>query len=486
MNAASQAEQSKYAATMRSFELKKQARKVIVPTSIEDVKAALREMRQPITLFGEGPYDRRERLREAVAAVELDARGYSGAANSSQVGMDMNVDKQDDAHGKGRVEVVYTSASEQLIEARSIMAQLSFVRAQQRLSTRRDVLSNTAATTSHMQQVAESYSTLRALQLESSASALTEQRPLVKLRFSPHGRLIATGSLGCHVSLWESTSLAPVASLTKGGHRERIMSLAWHPTAFMGGTALLASASADGRCLLWDCRDCECPGTTAAENSREGGHVPTMEPRSTLEGHKGAVTDCEFHPSGRYLASSGIDYSWRLFDCETSQELQLQDGHAKECTALSFQPDGSLLMTCDAAGVVLLWDVRSGKEIGVLKGHVEKITSCSFNSNGFLACTASVDNTVRVWDIRENRCTYMLPAHSAAISEARYSPSGEALLTASFDSSIRVWSTRDHQLLTDMKGHHGKVMAADFSPEGGGNRIASAGFDRTVKLWAAQ
>lgn len=77
----------------------------------------------------------------------------------------------------------------------------------------------------------------------------------------------------------------------------------------------------------------------------------------------------------------------------------------------------------------------------------------------------------------------------------------------------QLWSTRDWSLLKVLAGHEGKVMAADIAPrpvngdqqqqqdgdtgmadaEGNGDLgaglqhlIGSAGYDRTVKLWAPQ
>lgn len=71
LNEESKEAQLLHAENLRKYETKKRARAIIVPTSIEEVKAKLRELRQPVTLFGEGPADRRERLREVIASMDL-------------------------------------------------------------------------------------------------------------------------------------------------------------------------------------------------------------------------------------------------------------------------------------------------------------------------------------------------------------------------------------------------------------------------------
>jgi len=381
LSAASLEEQAKYQASIRQFEIKRRARSVVVPTAIADVKLALREMGLPITLFAEGPYDRRERLREAIADAEMRRGG--GAANGAVVG-DGKVSGQAAGERKAAQEVFYSSASDVLLAARQVMADHSFACSKARLASRSLMLSSPPALAAEDARAAQLYTCSSALQLDSTAVA--EQRPLVNMRYSPHGGLLATGSLGCNISLWGSTNLQTVASLTREGHKERITALAWHPAAFLQqGAALLATASADGKCLLWDCKE-----HAAAENSggAGAGALPIHAPCSSLSCGLGGVADCAFHPCGHYLAAACGDHSWRLFDVETAVELQLQDGHTKDCTALSFQPDGSLLMTCDATGVVLLWDLRSGQQVHAFRGHMEKVTSCTFNANGFVAGTS--------------------------------------------------------------------------------------------------
>jgi WD40 repeat protein len=123
---------------------------------------------------------------------------------------------------------------------------------------------------------------------------------------------------------------------------------------------------------------------------------------------------------------------------------------------------------------------------------------------------------VRIWDLRKRACAYTLPAHRSLVSAVRWQPGGgHFLLTASYDATMKAWSSRDWSLLKVLAGHEGKVMAADVAPRaaaggggggGGGDvsmedadgsggsggggglecLVASAGYDRTVKLWAPQ
>jgi len=68
----SKLEQQRHAETLRKFETQKRARAIAVPTAVDEIKIKLRELGHPITLFGEDHADRRDRLREVIAGMQLD------------------------------------------------------------------------------------------------------------------------------------------------------------------------------------------------------------------------------------------------------------------------------------------------------------------------------------------------------------------------------------------------------------------------------
>src|ERR1700722_4271046 len=60
-------------ALLSQFQRKRRAAAIAVPTDDNRVRARLRELGEPITLFGEGPGDRRDRLRELLSIqAEID------------------------------------------------------------------------------------------------------------------------------------------------------------------------------------------------------------------------------------------------------------------------------------------------------------------------------------------------------------------------------------------------------------------------------
>eukprot|EP00644_Phytophthora_capsici_P013711 jgi/Phyca11/117381/e_gw1.33.31.1 len=454
LSESSRVAQEKHAQLLRRMEAEKRARSIAVPTIVEEVIRRLRQLGEPITLFGEGPADRRERLREILSRLELEAE---------ETGFVHHVlaDIQDPQENQLFYVPIKNGA---LKNARAAIFShtTSVVGARLKRERQERQVSVEERADRH---AAELYAT--ALKMANVASQNGDVRPLANVRYSADGAHVATGSWSSLVKVWDATNANEVKVFR--GHEDRVTGVAWHPSNVFSemtdgeDSVCLCSGSADGTARLW----------SAARN----------EPLAVLQGHKARLGKVAFHPMGNYVGTTSFDHTWRLWDVATAQELLLQEGHYKEVYAIAFQKDGALAATGDLNGNGRVWDLRSGKAILPLQGHSKQILSMDFAANGVQLASGSDDRSVRIWDLRQQKCSYMIPAHSGLVSEVRFSPtSSELLLSASYDSSIKLWRTRDWKLMTTLRGHDGKIMSADFAPDE--KHVVSCGFDRTFKMWA--
>ncbi|WVR04372.1 hypothetical protein IAU60_001374 [Kwoniella sp. DSM 27419] len=505
------------AALVEQLERKKRFRRMAVPTDDGKVKERLRAYGEPITLFGEGPGDRRDRLKYVQEQIEQ--------AKGEGADFDMESDESSDEEEEGEF---YTEGPDALLEARRKLAKYSLSRARTRLARQRVEAGLPLGKIVNLRK--EVFQELKTF--NNLGSQFGDDRPLSTIRFSPNSKYVLTTSWTGSTKLWDLPNLNPIA--TRRGHTERIGGAAWHPQATLGASedgVNFATGGGEGAVKLW---------------SLDG-----EKPLATLNGHENRVGRVAFHPSGSYLGSAGFDGTWRLWDVATHKELLVQEGHSKEVYALSFQDDGALAASGGFDAIGRVWDVRTGRTAMVLDGHVKEILAMDFAPNGYQVATGSGDDTVRIWDLRALKTQYIIPAHKSSVSDVRFFrssaeiasigmngdlplsgavPNGKSvtdtmdvdadtngdgdgdgagaeedvkpdisegvsalagsqemprsglfLVTAGFDCNVRIWSADEWNLVRNLPTDAGKVMSVDVS--GDGKFIASASYSRSFHLF---
>ncbi|XP_076054969.1 U4/U6 small nuclear ribonucleoprotein Prp4-like isoform X2 [Oratosquilla oratoria] len=408
----------------------------------------LRELGQPICVFGEGPADRRNRLKELLARLGEDA---------------VKRKTEDEAPKKEHPEETwYHEGPPSLKEARMYLVGYSIPRAKARLKRERLEKAVPEATRTAKKQ--ETQNRLRSFGLLGSQNA--DARPISFCRFSPDGEMLATSSWSGLCKLWKVPECTEVRTLR--GHCNYVDCVEFHPSATINmetSSLNLVSSGRDGTVKLWN-----------LENEEPIAELPNMEAR---------VSRVRFHPSGRFLGACVHDNSFRLWDLEIQEEVLFQEGHSKAVFCLAFQDDGSLAVTGGMDAFGRLWDLRMGRCIMFLTGHQNPVVAVDWSPDGYHLATGSEDNSVKIWDVRSRGCVYTIPAHTSIVSGTRYDPiSGNYIATSSYDNSVHLWYHGSFQPMKSLEGHGQKVMGVDISPQG--SMVVTCSFDRTFKLWGPE
>lgn len=468
------------AAIINQLNRKRLAATIAVPTDDGKVRSKLREMGEPMTLFGEGPGDRRDRLRELMT-IQAELAGLE----SGDITME---DAEDDAAEEEQEEEFYTPGGPELVQARANIAKYSIPRAKRRTTHQKAEAKIPLRTHIKFRKNIKE----RIEDIELQGSQIVGERNISMTRMSPNGELVAVGNWGGQVKLVEIPNLTE--KMTYRGHTNKISGMSWFPGATLPESGVspdslnLATGGAEGLVNLWS--------------------LNQDTPLSSLRGHTQRVCRVEFHPSGRYLASASDDTSWRLWDVETTTEVLLQEGHSRGVYAVSFNTDGSLLASAGQDSIGRIWDIRSGKTIMILDGkhdgHIKPIYGLDWSSDGHRVLTASADGWVKCWDIRKVQKVGGVGAHNSAVSDVRWfkgtddpldgtppgvdengaqipKKSGTFFLTSGFDQKVKIFSADDWSWVKTLDGHTGPVTSVDYSRDG--RWIVSGGHDRSVKLW---
>ncbi|XP_064650294.1 U4/U6 small nuclear ribonucleoprotein Prp4-like isoform X2 [Lineus longissimus] len=436
---------------LEEFEKRKRARQIQVSTDDGEVKVNLRKYGEPICLFGEGPADRRERLRQLLASLGEDVWKKKEAEEKKK-------EKKDEDNITW-----YHQGPRSLQDARHWIAKYSLPKAQLRIQQSRTKKAIPSAQANARTQ--ELQKKIRSLSIE--CSQIGDNRPLSFCQFSPNSEMLVTASWSGLCKLWSIPDCEPIRTLR--GHNCQVGAIVFHPQASLSmdnSECCMASCAQDGSVKLWS--------------------LDSDEPIADIEGHAPyRVSRLRYHPSGRFLATCCWDNSWRLWDLEVAEEILHQEGHSKPVYDIAFQGDGALAVTGGLDAFARVWDLRTGRCIMFMEGHLKSVLSVDVSPNGYHIATGSEDNTAKIWDLRQRKCVYTIPAHTNIVSGVRFQPeTGNYLITASYDNTVKVWA---HPIWTPLKtlaGHGGKVMAIDISPDK--QYIASASYDRTFKLWAPE
>jgi U4/U6 small nuclear ribonucleoprotein PRP4 len=456
---------------------KRRAAAIAVPTDDGRVRTRLRELGEPITLFGEGPGDRRDRLRELLSIQQEIDEAEDDDGDATMQDADNGLDNEQE-------EEFYTQGIQELLEARQDIARYSLPRAKRRLASQKAESSIPLRT--HVKFRKSIKEKLQGFELQGSQTA--GERPISITRFAPNGEIIAAGNWAGGIKLLDVPNLE--IKKTFRGHTDRVGGIAWFPNSTVPGTTVspdslnLASGGAEGNVHLWS--------------------LNQDTPISTLSGHSQRVCRVEFHPSGRYLASASEDTSWRLWDVNTTTELVLQEGHSRGVFALAFNTDGSLLASAGTDSIGRIWDLRTGRTVMILDGHIRPIYALDWGVDGHRVLSGSGDGWVKCWDIRKVQGVGGVGAHRSVVSDLRWfkgiddpavggqllvdekgerrpKKSGTFFVSSGFDKNVNIFSADDWGLVQSLSGHTGNVHSVDVSHDA--KWIVSGGYDRTVKLW---
>ena len=115
------------------------------------------------------------------------------------------------------------------------------------------------------------------------------------------------------------------------------------------------------------------------------------------------------------------------------------------------------------------------QEFFTLKGHGGPVKGIDAGEDGNIA-TASFDNSIGVWRDGEPR---WMEDHNAAVNAVAYLGAGR-VVSGGDDYSVRFWDSTTGE--TRLLGRHqAKILQLAKAPDG--NRVASASWDRTARVW---
>ncbi|MDF1861064.1 MAG: hypothetical protein P1U87_12680 [Verrucomicrobiales bacterium] len=167
-------------------------------------------------------------------------------------------------------------------------------------------------------------------------------------------------------------------------------------------------------------------------------------------------------------------------------EIAPSGNAAEPITALALSPDGKTKAIA-RFGRVDVEDLGTRKVIRSFPVEDGKVNAVHFSPDGKRLVAATGLTGLRgvaiVWNVGDGTVfrRFGEESHRDILFDAEFTPDGSQLATAGYDRIIRLWEVESGKYLRQFPSHNGAVFDLAFSPDG--KILASASADSTCKIW---
>jgi hypothetical protein len=198
-------------------------------------------------------------------------------------------------------------------------------------------------------------------------------------RFSPDGKLLATGGYDHQIKLWDIESGKEIKTLE--GHNGPVFEL-----AFRHDGQILASCSGDRTLKLWS--------------------VPGGERLDTLKESTKELYTLAFSPDGKRIAAAGGDNRIRVWEVSpdgkegTNPLLRSQFAHEQAVLRIAWSSDGSTIVSTGEERLIKIWNADKMSIRDTLEPQPDWTSGLAVNRDGSQLVAGRLDGSVRLYSLQ--------------------------------------------------------------------------------------
>jgi WD40 repeat protein len=287
------------------------------------------------------------------------------------------------------------------------------------------------------------------------------------IKFSPDGKLLAIGieqGFNKFINLWD---LSAGENLTTIRVSTQAIDLVFKPTQNM-----LTYASEDGTIQFWD--------------------MDKQEEAYTFDVHRSYLQNLTISQDGKYIANGieGVNLI-QIRDAQNGMIIANLDNDSSFTfygPSFNFLPDGKTILSINMDGIHL-WDLASGKEIQSYKDIAMEgpLPDKPLSPDGkllYIAEKIDEENVITVWDTTTNKIVNTFQVgKDIAINNLAVSPDGTllAVAMAQIGDSVMILNAADGSLIHKLGGFDMAAVKVLFSPDG--NKLVTHSYSGKIILW---
>jgi cytochrome c len=152
-------------------------------------------------------------------------------------------------------------------------------------------------------------------------------------------------------------------------------------------------------------------------------------------------------------------------------------GHGGPVRAVAVSADGATVLSGSFDASAIRWSLRRNAAEQVLRFHDSAVNAAAVLGDGRFV-TGGEDGRIAIWSAGNSAPDRVLEGHQGPVAALAVAPDGVTLASASWDRTVRLW--RGDGTTRVYEGHQDNANGVAFAPDGS---FISAGYDATVRIW---
>lgn len=287
------------------------------------------------------------------------------------------------------------------------------------------------------------------------------------IAFSHDSKLIASASLDGKIMVWSTNTGECVQELQGCGNKQSLEV----SVTFSHDSALLLASTGDYSVNIWNTNDFSCVKVFEFQTFRRAAFAYYRLSFAVSEDSNLLVALCSEDTRSR--VSKSLVEVWSI---KNGKRVHIFE-NLRHVVAIDFY-NSTQLISVSSNGYIRIWDMKNGA--CQPEGYGETIKGIAFSNDKTQLASVTFDGNLEIQNTSRNVGIQILSYNELLSGPVALSHNSEQV-AASKDSTVIIWNTNTRNILQKLQGHGDQVSAVAFSHDS--KKLASASKDGTVMIW---